>query len=63
MTILTDSEAKEQQYISESIQNRLKRMFKRQARVNTCDDCGQPTDNQGYCDDCNLRHLQFSALC
>ncbi len=32
------------------------RRKKRLGKVNLCEDCGQPTENIGYCDECELRH-------
>lgn len=29
---------------------------KARGKANHCEDCGQPTPNIGYCDECNLRH-------
>jgi hypothetical protein len=40
----------------------MKRKRRRRMGVQrVCDDCGQPTENSGYCDTCELRHIQFSV--
>ncbi len=38
------------------LQVQAARHKKARSRANHCEDCGRPTPNIGYCDECNLRH-------
>lgn len=60
MTIQTGEQLKELQAQENSHYKFIVKMRKRKSKVNVCLDCGEQSENEVYCDNCELRHLQFS---
>ena len=60
MNFQTGAEIRESQDKESSHHRIMTRMHRRMIKANVCLDCSEQTENEVYCDLCELRHLQFS---